>query len=125
MRPLTRDEIRAALRKGRGRIVLHLREHGAAALQDELLEACLHSLVYDAQCESTRADWLMSLIDLTGHAAFYRDRVLDALPGATEFWDVAQLLQRQRAPAQMLEEAAWDCAEDTCRLAREALHRIG
>jgi hypothetical protein len=92
MKPLTRAEVRAALRKGQGRIVLHLREHGTAPIEDELLEACLHSLAYDAQCEGTRAEWLMELLDLTGNTAFYRDRILEALPGATEFWDVPQLL---------------------------------
>ncbi len=62
MRPLTRDEARAALRMGHGRVVLHLCEFGAEWLQDDLLGACLHSLVYDAQCEGTRGEWLTQII---------------------------------------------------------------
>jgi hypothetical protein len=92
MTRLTREEARAALRKGQGRIVQHLREHGAEGLQDELLEACLHSLAYDAQCEGARADWLMSLIDLTDHTDFYGERILEALPQSTDIWDGAQLV---------------------------------
>ncbi len=112
MEPLTRAEARAALRKGQGRVVLHLGEHGAAGLRDEILEACLHSLTYDPQCEGSRADWLLSLIDLTGDEDFYCERILEALPSSAEFWDVDQLL-----------DLALAFARRGCTRARDALYR--
>jgi hypothetical protein len=112
MKHLTREEAFAALQKGQGRIYLHLREHGTTLLQDEILQACLCSLAYDAQCEEPRADWLMSILDLTGNGDFYRERILEALPLATELWDVSQLL-----------DLALAFARRGCLRARTALYR--
>jgi hypothetical protein len=89
---LTQQEFWDALEKGKGRVFLHLQENGPAGFQEEILQACLHNLVYDAQCEDSRANWLMSIIDMTGDEAFFRKRILDALPNSMDFRDIDQLM---------------------------------
>jgi hypothetical protein len=112
MKHLTREEASAALSKGQGRIYLHVLHQGVALVQDMLLEACLRNLIYDRQSEESRADWLLSMLDLTGKEAFYQERVLEALSLATEYWDVSQLM-----------DLAVAFARRGCVHARDALYR--
>jgi hypothetical protein len=92
MTPLNRTEFSDALQKGKGRVVLYLREYGAAESQDEILQACLHNLTYDAQSEGSRAEWLMSLIDISSNEDFFRKPILEALTHSTDIWEVNQLM---------------------------------
>lgn len=55
---MTRSEFRRALRQGRGRGFLHIRDHGDAGVRDELLDLCATNGCYDSQCEGSRAEWL-------------------------------------------------------------------
>lgn len=95
MKPLTPAEFREALRKGLGRAAIHLREHGAAGLEADILHACLNSLGYDAQCEGNRGKWLWGLLDLAGMKETARTKILHALgespPGWEDTWTVSQL----------------------------------
>ena len=91
MRALSRDEFVDALQKGKGRVVQHLQEFGPGDLRTDILQACLNNLVYDTQCEDARAGWLMSLIDLCGDDAFFREHIVAALSPSTESWNVSQL----------------------------------
>lgn len=91
MKPLTRNEFCNALKKGLGRAILYVSEYGAQEVQDDILYACLHNLGYDRQLEGSRAPFLLSLIDLTGHEEFYRQHILEALTEATDDWDEYQL----------------------------------
>jgi hypothetical protein len=92
MNPLSSDEFCDALRKGHGRVALHLEKHGVGEFADEILHACTHNLVYDQQCEGGREDWLLTLIDLTGNESFYRNRLLDVVPSISEERDLDQIL---------------------------------
>lgn len=104
---LSLDQLRAALQKGQGRAWLHVREHGGQGeVRQEVLHACLHNLTYDPQCEGSRVEWLLSLIDLTGVPHFYERRVLEALPEAKEFWDADQLVELAAAFARRGSDAA-------------------
>lgn len=47
MQLLTKNEFRDALRKGLGRVVIHVRNYGYKDMQDDILHACLHNLAYD------------------------------------------------------------------------------
>jgi hypothetical protein len=92
---LTQDQFRDALRKGLGRAVLHVREFGAAGLEDDIAHACTTSLVYDPQCEGTRGEWLFEIVELAGLGEVVAPLVVDKLrrpSTADEFWDVAQLV---------------------------------
>ena len=94
MNQLTQDQFRNALRKGFGRAVLHVREFGAAGLEDDIAHACTTNLVYDAQCEGTRGEWLHEIVKLAGLVETVTPLVIDKLRRSStpeEFWDVGQL----------------------------------
>src|SRR5262249_3227072 len=92
MNCMTRNEFVDALQKGQGRAVLQIKEHGVGHYEEELLNACLHNLVYDTQCEPARDDWLLSMIDLAANEGWYRDHIVAALNRATEARDISQLM---------------------------------
>ncbi len=103
MIPLTQEQFRDALRKGKGRALLHIREFGSDGLDTDIFHACEHSLVFDAQCEGTRGDWLHDIVVAASLVEAVRPRVLAALlrPSTmAEFWDVAQLYSLAAAFAQ-------------------------
>lgn len=78
------------MRKGLGRAYLYVKENGDRDIQDDLLCFCLNDARYDSQCEDSRAEWLVSLIDLTGNQDFYFPKIIDALPEA-DGWDALQI----------------------------------
>ncbi len=55
---------------------MHIREHGAENMRDDILHACLHNLAYDPQCEDSPINWLLELISLTDDPEFYHQRIL-------------------------------------------------
>lgn len=82
-----------ALAKGLGRTFEYIKQKKAEELRPDLLNACLHSLVYDRQCEESRAEWLFELINLTDEVEYYRQNILQALPDANDDWDIQQLYE--------------------------------
>lgn len=94
MAPLSREQFQAALRSGHGRALLHIRQFGADGLKQDILDACLTSYVYDAQCEGTRGEWLYEVSQAAGilDAVIPRaiERMLE-LSTLDDFWTVAQL----------------------------------
>lgn len=104
---LSLDQFRTALQKGQGRAWLHVREHGGQGeVRQEVLNACLHNLTYDPQCEGSRIEWLLSLADLTSVPHFYERRILEALSETKEFWDADQLVELAAAFARRGSDAA-------------------
>jgi hypothetical protein len=87
------EEFHNALKKGLGRAYLYVKQYGDSQVSDSILYCCLHNPSYDAQCEEQRAEWLISLIDLTENQDFYFSRIIDALIPSTDFWDTYQLFQ--------------------------------
>ncbi len=87
------EEFHDALKKGLGRAYLYVKKYGDSKVSDSILYCCLHNPSYDAQCEEQRAEWLISLIDLTENQDFYFSRIIDALIPSTDFWDTYQLFQ--------------------------------
>ena len=65
------EEFHEALQKGLGRAYLYVNKYGDSQVRDSILYYCLHNPSYDAQCEEERAEWLISLIDLTENQDFY------------------------------------------------------
>jgi hypothetical protein len=100
MKPLTREEFQDAIQKGLGRVIMHLREYGSKGLKDDILNACVHNLVFDTQCEIERTDWLISIINLTGEEDFYREEILKALLTSDNSRDVIQLIDLAKVFAQ-------------------------
>lgn len=54
---------------------------------------------YDPQCKGDRADWMLEIVELTGNEELYHQCILEALPDATDFWDVQQLVELAAALA--------------------------
>ena len=80
------------LQKGLGRAFKYIEAHGDRdKISTDLLNACLHDLAYDPQCEPSRANYLFELISLTDNIDFYREKIFQALPIANNFWDAHQL----------------------------------
>ncbi len=101
--PLTRDAFVDALRKGLGRALLHVREHGVAGLESTLLDACRTNWVFDAQCEGTRGSWLWEIVSETGLRADVRAIVIDGLSREPndDHWT---LLQHGEIAAELMRE---------------------
>jgi len=79
MRPLNRQEFSIALKKGLGRARQHVMKYGIGEFYDLVLEACLHDLNYDAQCNDSRAPWLFSMIHNTPYYENIRTAIFDNL----------------------------------------------
>jgi hypothetical protein len=83
MSRLTPEEFQDALKKGLGRAVAHVRCSDPLELREPLLNASLTCLAYDAQCEESRAPWLMEMFQITGEPDFYRQPIFKRL------WELA------------------------------------
>ena len=79
------------LQKGLGRTFDFIKSQDKLKIRETLLNACLHDLRYDSQSESSRAEWLFELINLTEDSEFYRENIFEALPKTNEIWDLSQL----------------------------------
>jgi hypothetical protein len=83
-------EFRHALKLGLGRAVLFVDGPLAAQYSDALLEACLHTKVYDPQIEGPRGRYLLDVVNRTGNPSFYTDRILEGLEEGADHWDAVQ-----------------------------------
>lgn len=79
------------LQKGLGRAFDYVQQNNQLEIRTYLLNACLHNLVYDPQCETSRAEWLFQLVNATGDRSFYRKNIFQTLPKTNNFWDLSQL----------------------------------
>jgi hypothetical protein len=91
MQKLSSAEFADALKKGKGRAFMQVRDRGDTGIESELLHACLHSLAYDTQCEGDRGSWMMDLIECIKSPDLYYQSIVSSFIATTEFWDVSQL----------------------------------
>lgn len=91
--PLSSDEFRAALQTGHGRALMNVLRHGSAGLEKLIVEACLHNQAYDPQCEDSRVDWLLDIIDAAGIQEAIQPQILKGWDSAPpdDYWDQSQL----------------------------------
>lgn len=82
--PLDRAAFADALRKGHGRAMMHVREHGAAGLDDFIVDACVHDPTYDTQCEPERWPWMMEVVDAANLWDLAAPEVVKAIDSSTE-----------------------------------------
>jgi len=73
---------------------MHVARFGASGIEDLIVEASVNNLAYDAQCEDSRENWLMTMAD----DAKIEDQVFDSTVcafrdnfAARSFWDRRQL----------------------------------
>ena len=94
MAPLTQEQFRDALRKGKGRALLHVRDFGGGGFEEDILHACEESVAYDTQIEGLRSDWMYEIVTAAGLGEMVKPRVLAALGRVAtmeRYWDFAQL----------------------------------
>ena len=75
------------LRKGLGRAVVHLKSHDSEPYRAAIVHACTHNLAYDPQCEDTRAQYCIDLIQTSSDVQFYRDGLLQTIVNAQPIAD--------------------------------------
>jgi hypothetical protein len=88
---LDRDEFAAALRKGLGRAMLHVRQFGLDEVWDLVLEACLHNQVYDQQIDDVRGEWLFEMFKDSPYLPRFREAILAAIEVETEDRNLVQI----------------------------------
>jgi hypothetical protein len=103
---MNQSEITNALEKGFGRIYLYIEKNGDESIREQLLHFCLKNPSYDTQCEDSRAEWLISLINLSKNRSFYIPKIIAALSTSYEFSDVSQLYKLCQLIAQQSDESA-------------------
>ena len=104
MTKLNHSEFLDALRKGKGRAFIHVCDHGDDGIKDDILNACLHNLSYDSQCEGGRGAWMMDMVKHTKNPDYYYKNIIENFITVTESRDVSQqsdmltILARQNYP---------------------------
>ncbi len=88
---LSREAFAAALKHGRGAVVMHVRDHGMDDVEDLLLAACLENHCFDRQCEGSRAEWMYSLFKGTPAYPRFAGPILAALASSVDDYDGDQL----------------------------------
>jgi hypothetical protein len=84
------SEFRRSLHFGLGRAILYAREHDVRAFGPLILDACLNCYAIDPQCEGTRADFMLDLVNILPDREFYWDEVLNSLPNSGDDWHAKQ-----------------------------------
>jgi hypothetical protein len=107
--PLSRAAFGAALRLGHGRALMHVRAHGAAGVDELILDACRHDHTHDKQVDEERDPWLVELIDAAADCPDLADRV------------IAELAQRSETVRRTAQEC-WNDAQ-LCRVVAELARR--
>lgn len=95
-----------ALEKGFGRAYQYIEQNRDELIRDQLLHACLINQSYDRQCEESRAEWLMSIINLSKNRDFYIPKIIAALAASGEYSDVNQLYELCQFFAQQGDKSA-------------------
>ena len=87
---LNKTEFQYALKNSLSGAYRYIEENGDSLVQDALLQACLKNQAFDSQLEN-RADWLLSIVDLTENKHFYYSHIITELNLSHDKRDIAQL----------------------------------
>jgi hypothetical protein len=87
---MDRTEFQELLWKGMGRAIVYARDHDVRPFLDLILDACLYCRAIDPQCEGTRGDYMLDLVNVLPDRKFYREEVLKAIPGCGDDWHACQ-----------------------------------
>lgn len=98
MKPLSRQQFTAALKKGQGRALQHVINFGMGNFKDLLIAACLHDQNFDSQIDSSRAPWLFSMFHKTPFYAEFREAIFGGIESSSS-WDLVQLCNLLREMA--------------------------
>jgi len=70
---------------------MHARTHGLDGLEDVVLNACLETQAYDAQCEDSRAAWMFEMIRNATAYPFFSSSIISALSSPSDAYCITQL----------------------------------
>lgn len=90
---LSKTEFANALKRGQGRALMHVQEHGLEGVSAVVLESCLKNLSYDTQCESGKSEWLFEMFKNTDELPSFIIAILDALKAETDINDLQHLCE--------------------------------
>jgi hypothetical protein len=90
---LTKIEFAKALKRGHGRALMHVEQHGLRGISALLLAACLKEPSYDKQLELSRAKWLFKMFCDDEKLPDFSAAILNALSVETELSDLQQLCE--------------------------------
>ena len=90
------EQFRQAIKLGRGRAILYLKEHPWEPHVQAIEHVCLHNTAYDPQCEDPRAEYVYEIVQLTKQPQRFADIVTAELLKATDFWDTYHLFDLAR-----------------------------
>lgn len=106
---LTNLEFAAALKRGQGRALQHVRQHGLSDMRNLVLESCLKNPAYDRQCEGSRAAWLFRMFQDAEDYDLFSAAILSALsslPSDADCYDLEHLCELAALMAKAGDEAA-------------------
>ena len=106
---LTRLEFSAALKRGQGRALQYVRQHGLSKMGDLVLESCLKNPAYDRQCEGSRAAWLFRMFQDSEDYDRFSAAILSelsSLPSEADSYDLEHLCELAALMAKAGDEAA-------------------
>jgi tellurite resistance protein len=110
---LSSNAFEDAIKKGQGRALYHALTFGIEEVADILLNACTSNQIYDAQCESSRARWLLRMFHDTPFFSYFSQAIVEALHKAEDFWDIQQLCGLAEALAQYGNDSARQALKST------------
>lgn len=90
---LTKSEFAKALKRGHGRALMHVEQHGLCGISALVLAACLKEPSYDKQLESSRAKWLFNMFCDDEKLPNFSVAILKALSIENELYDLQQLCE--------------------------------
>ena len=90
---LTKIEFAKALKRGHGRALMHVEQHGLRGISALVLAACLKEPSYDKQLESSRAEWLFKMFCDDEKFPSFSAAILNALSIENELYDLQQLCE--------------------------------
>ncbi|MGE6230905.1 hypothetical protein [Paenibacillus chitinolyticus] len=87
------QKFRYELTRGLGSIILYLKETPALTYRhlDAIADACIRNTAYDPQCDGSREAYLWEVIQLSQASPILQERILDALGGKVNGWDLLQV----------------------------------
>ncbi|SEG75585.1 hypothetical protein [Paenibacillus sp. UNC499MF] len=87
------QKFRYELTRGLGSIILYLKENPALTYRhlDAITDACIRNTAYDPQCDGSREAYLWEVIQLSKASPILQERILDALGGKVNGWNLLQV----------------------------------
>lgn len=99
--PSSPETLLGWLSKGLGRAILHLQKHDPKPYLPVLEQACVKSLIYDAQLEPSRAPYLLKMIEFSQNSEYLINAIVSAYKSGNgdnrDRWQLSALMTQLAA----------------------------